>query len=683
MSSPVLAFPSLRAAAVASLLAAASAFGQAPAAPAAPAPPVPAAPASPAAADAPAADRSPVGLWQGPIAAMNSSLFVRLEVSGTKEKPVVLVTLPQAMAMRQSADDVTMDGSKLSLTLKAAGVAGRFEGEVDATGKAFAGTLTLSGGTGEPLAVPFSLGRTADAKAIEPRSTWEGVLDVGGTKLPLAITLADHPTYGPLGAIDIPMQGLDGFPLLVTKGEGGAVSCAIPVGVQAVLELGPRGDDLVGALKQGGMNIPVELKKRGAQAMAGMGRPQTPKPPFPYATRDVTIPHRFGHTLAGTLTLPEVTKDGKTKVPAVVLISGSGPQDRDETIFGHKPFAVIADALTRAGIAVLRFDDRGVGKSTGDFQAATSYDFAADVDEATIWLRRQSEIDARRIGLIGHSEGALIAPVVAKWQWTEGKPDDAIRFIAMLGGPGVYGRDILLVQMRKLLAAEGATAEEMDAVTAFQAAAMDAIIAEKPVEEIMPLVRVLVAKQLDVAAAHGKPVPNADLEAITRGAVGEMTSLWMRTFIAHDPRLWVRELVVPVLAMQGGLDLQVDMAQNLTALEEAAKAGGVKLTAKRYETLNHLFQPATTGSVDEYGTIETTFDPKALQDLVDWIVATANDPAILELKPRPESKPGDGTMPGTKELQQRPVAPAANPPAAPAQPTPAAAPASAPKVGGD
>jgi uncharacterized protein len=586
---------------------------------------------------------------------MNGSLFVRLEVSGTDAAPKVLVTLPQAMAMRQEAEDVSLAEPKLALTLKAAGVSGRFEGEVAESGAAFAGSLTLSGGQGEPLTVPFSLDRTADVKTVEPRTTWEGVLDVGGSKIPFAITLAEHPTFGPLGAIDIPMQGLDGFPLIVTKGEGGAISAAIPVGAQAVFNLGPRGETLVGALQQGGMNIPVELTKRGDKVQAGMGRPQTPTPPFPYTVREVIVPHRFGHQLGATLTIPARPADAapgtEQRFPAVILISGSGPQDRDETIFGHKPFAVIADALTRAGIAVLRFDDRGVGKSTGDFGAATSYEFAADVDELSLWLRKQPEIDGRRIGLIGHSEGALIAPVVAKWQWTEGKPEEAARFIVMLGGPGVYGRDILLVQMRKLLGAAGASAEDIDVVSTLQAAAMDAIIAEKPITEIEGLVRVLVAKQLDVAAATGGAVPGMDVDALVKGATAEMTSQWMRTFMAHDPRLWVRELVVPLLAMQGGLDLQVDATQNLPAIEEAATAAGIAFTKRIYPELNHLFQPAKTGAVDEYGTIETTFDEKALKDLVDWVVRTANDPTILEIKPRPAVKEGGTASP---ELRTRP-----------------------------
>jgi fermentation-respiration switch protein FrsA (DUF1100 family) len=612
-----------------------------------------------AASPAPAASRSPLGIWQGPVSAMNGSLFVRLEVSGTDAAPKVLVTLPQAMAMRQEAEDVSLAAPKLSLTLKAAGVSGRFEGEVAEDGNAFAGTLTLSGGQGEPLAVPFSLGRTADAKTVEPRTTWEGVLDVGGSKIPFAITLAEHPTLGSLGAIDIPMQGLDGFPLVVTKGEGGAISAAIPVGAQAVFNLGPRGEQLVGALQQGGMNIPVELTKRGDKVQAGMGRPQTPQPPFPYTVREVIVPHRFGHQIGATLTIPARPADAapgtEQRFPAVILISGSGPQDRDETIFGHKPFAVIADALTRAGIAVLRFDDRGVGKSTGDFGVATSYEFAADVDELSIWLRKQPEIDGRRVGLIGHSEGALIAPVVAKWQWTEGKPEEAVRFIAMLGGPGVYGRDILLVQMRKLLGAAGASADDINAVSTLQAAAMDAIIAEKPITEIEGLVRVLVAKQLDVAAATGGAVPGMDVEALAKGAAAEMTSQWMRTFIAHDPRLWVRELVVPLLVMQGGLDLQVDATQNLPALEEAATAAGIAFTKRLYPQLNHLFQPAKTGAVDEYGTIETTFDEQALKDLVDWVVATANDPIILDIKPRLVPKEGaqeSGTA--SPQLRSRP-----------------------------
>lgn len=610
-------------------------------------PPAPvAAPAAPA-----AAARTPVGSWQGMVLAGNGALFVRLDVRQEGDHGAVQVTLPQANALKQDAVEVELAGSRLGLTLKAAGISGRFDGEVAEDGATLAGELTLTGGQGDPLKVPFTLGRTGDAKTTPGAEQWEGTLDVGGAKLPFAVTLATHPNFGPLGAIDIPMQSLEGFPLLVSEGEGGKRTMRIPVGMEAVIEVAPKDGKLVGEMRQGAMTIPVTLSRKGEGAVTGLARPQLPTPPFPYTVREVTIPHRFGHSLAGTLTMPKRERGAAagqqpaTKFPAVVLVTGSGPQDRDETIFGHKPFLVIADALTRAGIAVLRYDDRGVGKSTGSFASATTHDFATDCDEATEWLRSQVDIDPTRIGIIGHSEGGMIAPMVAKWQWEEGNPDTAVRFVVLLAGPGVSGRDILAVQMRKLMQAEGATPDEIEAVSALQIAAMDAVRAEKTNEEITPFVRALVAKQLDVAQAHGKLAPGADMEALTTGAVAEMGSGWMRTFVAHDPRTWIAALPIPVLAMQGGKDLQVDADQNIPAIEAAAKEGGVPLTIKRYPNLNHLFQPATSGAVEEYGTIETTFDPQALKDLVDWITKTVKDPSLATIKPKHRSEPAEPIMP--------------------------------------
>jgi uncharacterized protein len=640
-------------------------------------------PAAPAPAVPPAvsadATLTPFGMWQGMVLAGSGAIFVRLDVRGDADHVLVDVTLPQAGALKQPAEDVEVQGPKLGLTLKAAGLSGRFESEVEAGGKTMAGKLTLSGGAGEPMSVPYTLARTGDAKATAGNQRWEGTLDVGGSKLPFAVTIADHPEFGPIGAIDIPMQSLEGFPLMVTKGDGGKITMRIPVGAEAVIDVAPKDELLVGEMRQGGMTIPVSLAKAGEKPIAGMARPQVPQPPFPYTEREVTIPHRFGHSLAGTFTVPKQPPasdpshpTSPPKFPAVVLVSGSGPQDRDETIFGHKPFLVIADALARAGVAVLRYDDRGVGKSTGDFASASSHEFATDCDEATEWLRRQPDVDPKRIGIIGHSEGGLIAPMVAKWQWEEGDAATAVRFLVLLAGPGVSGRDVLAVQMRKLMAAEGATLEEIEAVSALQLAAMDAIVAEKPLEELKPFVRALVAKQMDVAQAHGKPLPTADIDAVSDAAVRELATAWMRTFMSHDPRTWIAALPIPVFAMQGGLDLQVDPQQNLPAIEAAAKEGNVPLTTKLYPKLNHLFQPATSGAVDEYGTIETTFDPEALKDLVDWVVKTSNDPALQSIQPKFRTP-----LPPPLPLPSGEAAPAA--PVAPAQP---AAPQAPPKPTG-
>ncbi len=624
----------------------------------------PGAPATPAAV-APAA-ASPEGIWQGYVESQQGRLFVRAVVIGGAA-PSVRVSIPLAMAIDSNAIDVRVKDRAVGFTLKTRGVEGRFSGEVNERGDAFAGTLTLEAQGQQPDELPFTLNRAFDPKTIADHTTWQGALEVGASKVPLAITLAEI-NGSPIGSIDIPMQGLDGFPLFVTKTDGGGWSLLMPVGSETLFELAPKKSDdgketLVGELKQGQVVLPLTLTKSDG-AVTGMGRPQTPKAPFPYTAREVTIPHRFGHSLAGTLIVPE-RKDGKPeRFPAVVMITGSGPQDRDETIFGHKPFLVIADALARAGIAVLRYDDRGVGGSTGNFAASTSFDFATDADEATEWLRLQPEIDPRRIGLIGHSEGGMIAPVVAHWQWEEGDPKDAVRFLVLMAGPGVSGREVLIQQMGRLLQVENGTKEEIDTILARQTAALDAVVARRPASELEPLVRAMVEEQLKFAAAHGSPQPPEAADAAMKQGMQQLTGGWMVEFLAHDPRPWIASLPIPILAMNGDLDVQVDATQNLPAIEAAAKAGNVPLTVKRYPTLNHLFQPAKTGGVDEYGTIETTIDPKALADLVDWVVTTANDPAILAIKPKARAEGG------VPLEDKKPVAPAANNAASPVTLTP-------------
>ncbi|MDZ4753389.1 MAG: alpha/beta fold hydrolase [Phycisphaerae bacterium] len=627
--------------------------------------------AEPMAASVPTAAAA-TGVWQGYVESEQGRLFVKAEVrsdGGAGEKPSVLLTVPLAGALKSLAEDVLINERSLGFTLKSRGVDGRFVGEIDEAGTTFVGTLTLTAGGRPPDALPFSLVKSADAKSAANKTMWVGALDVNGTKLPFVVTLADVTDIGTVGAIDIPTQNLLDFPLLVTKREDGGYAIVVPIPGDATMELAPKVEDdgtaaLVGTYSQGGLQLPLTLKPSDGSAPEGARRPQTPMPPFPYDARDVVIKHRFGHSLAGTLLIPE-RKDGTPeKFPAVVLISGSGPQDRDESVLGHKPFLVLADALARAGIAVMRYDDRGTGRSTGSFEGASSYDFATDCDEVTEWMRTQPDIDPRRIGLIGHSEGGMIAPVVAKWQWEDGDPSVAARFIVLIAGPGVSGAEVLALQMRRLMEAEGATPEEVDSVAVPQTAAIAAIVAKKPTAEIEAAVRTMVEAQIAFAAAHGAPQPPEALEAATKMGVEQLGSLWMREFLDHDPRGWISSLVIPVLAVNGTLDLQVDVDQNLPAIEAAAKAGNVPLTTMRFEKLNHLLQPATTGAVQEYSAIETTIDPAALAYIVDWVVKTANDPAILTLKPK--APPADAAPVDDK----RPVAPVI--PAMPAAPVPPA-----------
>ncbi len=371
-------------------------------------------------------------------------------------------------------------------------------------------------------------------------------------------------------------------------------------------------------LKQAGVVLPLAMARLGSYDRAGLLRPQHPQPPFPYLVRDVEFRHPHGHRLSGTLTLPP-NASAETPVPGIVLVSGSGPQDRDETIFGHKPFLVLADALTRGGLAVLRYDDRGVGGSGGDFASATTFEFATDADAATEHLKSLPEVDAAKVGLLGHSEGGLVVPIVAKWQREQGNPDSMLAFGVLLAGPGVSGEAILRLQMRRLLEAASVSEKDLAPVLESQGRLLDATKANDP-EAMRQAARDLAVAQTSLAAegAMEEEVLLASADAM----VAQMQSPWMRTFLALDPRPLLVEMRIPALALIGTLDRQVDPDQNLPAIEAALRLGGAPFRVRRLDGLNHLFQPATTGAIDEYGSIETTFDPAVLAEIVAWVRAT-------------------------------------------------------------
>jgi pimeloyl-ACP methyl ester carboxylesterase len=345
---------------------------------------------------------------------------------------------------------------------------------------------------------------------------------------------------------------------------------------------------------------------------AGPNRPQTPAGPFPYATEDVTVP-AGDHTLAGTLTLPEAARFGDGPYPAVVFITGSGPQDRDETIFDHKPFAVLADALARAGVASLRCDDRGVGASTGDFAAATTLDFAEDARAGVAYLRAHSRIDPARVGLIGHSEGGLIAPMLAA-------DDEAIAAIVLLAGPGVPGSDILVLQNQMQLAAMKPSPEQNEALASAARALFDAIADQTNTrdDEVDALAGLLTAQ----ARIQGVTPDAAKIRAMADRSLDQTMSAWMRTFLVVDPRASLRHVRCPVLAINGSLDLQVDAAQNIPEIARAlAEAGNTDHTLMVLPGLNHMLQPATLGTLPEYAAIETTLDPGVVDLVVGWVTA--------------------------------------------------------------
>jgi len=457
--------------------------------------------------------------------------------------------------------------------------------------------LTISAaGMPRPVLAQTPAPPHATAAAHDPAGDWRATVTFGGTALRLMLHLGERSTY------DSPDQGALGLPALMTL-EDGRVKILLRGAGQFEGTLSADGGTLAGTLQQGGAAIPVTFE-RGVFAPAP--RPQTPRPPFPYKAEDVTYdnPNQPGVRLAGTLTTPP----GAGPFPAVLLITGSGTQDRDETLFEHKPFLVLADALTRRGVAVLRVDDRGIGGSRGGLPSATTADFASDVEAGVAWLKGRAEIDPRRVGLLGHSEGGLIAPMVAS-------RDPAIAFILLWAGPGVPGKEVIVDQARTLAIASGASPEQGQHSADLQRKLLDALLAAPDRET---------AKATMNAAIAGSGTP-----PITDATVALMGSPWYRYFMTLDPAVALRAVKAPVLALLGGKDLQVTPAVNEAALRTAL-ADNPRATVEVLPGLNHLFQEAQTGAPAEYAAIEQTIAPAALDRMVDWIARTAGAEAAKD-----------------------------------------------------
>jgi hypothetical protein len=445
-----------------------------------------------------------------------------------------------------------------------------------------------------------------DAKDID--GNWEGTLTIQVVKLRLAFKITKKPDGNLTGTMDSLDQGAKNIPLDSISLEAGKVRIEQKA-TKSVFEgkLNEAGTEIAGEWQQSGLKLPLTLKR--VEKLTELKRPQEPKRPFPYAEEEVTFENAKAQVkLVGTLTLPK----GDGPFPAAVLISGSGPQDRDETLMGHKPFLLLADYLTRRGIAVLRYDDRGVGKSTGKHSTATSVDFAEDVQAAVDFLKSRKEINAKQVGLIGHSEGGLIAPMVAA------KSKD-VAYIVLLAGPGLVGEEILYLQGQAILKAMGVPADKLAQQRELQRRIFTMVKEEKdPAAAEMKLKEIIDAEVAKLSEEEKKAIGGM-LDAAGAQAKLVLTP-WFRNFLTYDPRPTLMQVQCPVLALIGEKDLHVPPKENLPALEQALQAGGNRdFLAKELPGLNHLLQTCKTGTVLEYSEIEETMAPAALELIAEWI----------------------------------------------------------------
>jgi len=331
-------------------------------------------------------------------------------------------------------------------------------------------------------------------------------------------------------------------------------------------------------------------------------RPQEPVAPFPYLAEDITYKNEIDNiNLAGTLTLPKEGAD----FPAVILISGSGPQDRNSEIYGHKSFLVIADYLTRNGIAVLRVDDRGVGKSKGVYNESSLDGFKRDTEYAIKYLKTRKEINCLKIGLIGHSLGGVIAPMIA----SESKD---INYIILLAGSGIRGDKLMLLQKEVLERKMGASEAAISVGQKNIGGAYEIILKSTAKDNSL---------KMDLnnyfTKIFGTVLPKAQIDQLSQ----QLSLPWFSDFIKYDPQKSLSKVKCPVLALNGSNDMQVPSKENLKAIETAIKKNGNNdIKTIELSKLNHLFQESETGLPNEYGSIEQTFSPEALKIMGDWIL---------------------------------------------------------------
>jgi uncharacterized protein len=542
--------------------------------------------------------QSITGDWMGTLNAGSAELRLVMHVA-QDHSGAFKATLD---SIDQGANDIPIDSMslkdlKLSFTVGA--VHGRYEGNVATDGTSIQGTWTQ----GQPLplefrrvAAPLKTGHQP-AKPSEIDGAWLGTLDVSVMKLRLIFHITNT-ADGLTATMDSPDQGAKGLPVTTVTRNGPSVVLQMKqLGGQYEGKLNQDLTVMDGTWTQAGNPYPLSLKRVKDAAELQRKRPQTPVKPYPYREEEVGYDNKEAHIrLAATLTIPQ----GKGPFPAVLLITGSGPQDRDESLLGHRPFLVLADYLTRKGIAVLRADDRGFAKSGGDFAAATTLDFAADAEAGVAYLKTRAEVDPHRIGLIGHSEGGIVAPMVSV-------RDPNVAFIVMMAGPAVPLDQILVAQQRLILEASGASPEEVQK----KAARQQAILA-------------LVKQEKDNAAFEKKAkqqlagvVPEEQLGM----QVKMIGSPWFRWLLDYDPAVTLRKMKCPVLAINGEKDLQVPPKQNLPVIRAAlTEAGNRDFEVDELPGLNHLLQTAKTGALSEYAEIEETMSPTALDTMAAWIL---------------------------------------------------------------
>lgn len=446
---------------------------------------------------------------------------------------------------------------------------------------------------------------------------WQGALDLGAMKLRIVFDIRAAQDGTLTGTLDSPDQRAFGIRLDEVRFNGPEVAIEVrSIGGSFSGNLSPDGKKIDGTWSQAGRQFELDLER--GEKIAPARRAQEPVPPLPYDVEEVSYENeKHGVRIAGTLTLPRTPAPH----PAVLLITGSGPQDRDETLMGHKPFLVLADNLTRRGFAVLRVDDRGVGGSTGNAMESTVEDYAEDVLSGIGFLRRRSDIDASRIGLIGHSEGGLVGSIAA----TRSRD---IGFLVLIAAPGVRISELLGQQLREISVKSGLSSNAIALQEDLQKRVFEVVRKTPDREPALAQLDTLwrearsAAETLELTDTDRAFFRNS--EGLAQANLRTMVTPWFRHLLDQDPAAALRGVQCPVLAILGELDVQVPPERNREAIESALEiAQNRDVTVRVLNGLNHLMQTARTGLPAEYAMIEETFAPAALELIGDWLVARA------------------------------------------------------------
>jgi uncharacterized protein len=553
------------------------------------------------------APATPEGSWAGTLQAGDALLHLVLHISKETDGSfkATIDSLDQGV-YGIAVDSLAQEESNLSF-------------KVSSVGASYAGTIsadhrTIEGGwTQSTVSLRLVFHREAagtgsrkpsDAIA-SAEGVWQGAIEGNGMRLRLQLHVTHDDQKHLLAALDSPDQGVSGLPAVRVSQKDSVFHFEIPVVKGSYTgTLNPARNVMTGRWTQSGVEQKLDFQR--ADQLLAQVRPQNPVKPYPYKEEEVTFPNDQAHiSLSGTLTLPQ----GPAPFPVVVLLSDNGPRDRDETIEGHRPFLVLSDHLTRKGIATLRFDKRGGGKSTGNYAEATIEDFAGDAQAAVAYLKTRKDLDPKRIGLIGHSEGGLSAPIVAS------RSTD-IAWLVLLAAPALKGEDILLLQSELIMKVAGIDEEQISRTLDFNKQTYALARQEKD-----PAAFETKLNELVQSSGMGALVPQATLQAQVR----TMASPWFRYLLDYDPLPALQKTRCPVLALNGQKDLQVPPKENLSRIQKTLQdAGNQDSQTSEMPGLNHLFQHCPTGSPSEYGAIEETMAPEALDAVSRWVLKQAS-----------------------------------------------------------